>query len=77
MYHCKNVSFKIGYGSREIREFTEFSFHDRLKSGEWLDYVYKAVVNALRYAVEHEHEFSWGTKREGIHFGDLYERIME
>ena len=66
--------YDIGYGTCEESEFAQFFFHKILTKKELADYVHKATLNALRYAIKHRSAFTWGIG-EGSNFQELYERV--
>lgn len=68
--------YNIGYGSYENSEYAQFIFDKKLSKKELWDYVSKATINALKYALKHENEFFWGFKEEGIKFEDIFPRVI-
>ena len=77
MMKSKMPLYNIGYEVYEENEFTQLHFDRKLKKKELADYVHKATINALRYAIKHRNEFLFGAQGEGRDFQSLYPRVVE
>ena len=68
--------YNIGYGSCEENEYTPFEFDRKLTRKELSDYVHRATINALKYAIDHKDDFYW-VDGKGITFQNLYPRVKK